>query len=235
MKKAKAPFLIALTVVLVASACLVTLPAPAPTPSTFTPDLVLTGKSQTLTAAPTITYTATVIPYTATPTITLTSFPSITPLPTATATITDTPFGFVASPTLGTPGLATGTPTPDPADGVTDDWGSDYRCSLVDKDPATGTVLPSKSLYKVSWNLHNSGQKRWQASDILLVYIEGTKMGAEEKSYNLTKDVKPGTGMKQLLDIVVPKNPGSYRSVWGLQLIKSKHVFCTFTINITVE
>jgi hypothetical protein len=234
MKKAKAPFLIALTVVLAASACLVTLPAPASMPSTLTPDLVSTGKAQTLTAAPTFTYTPTVILDTATPTLTLTSFPSITPLPTGTATFTATPLGFVASPTLGTPDLTPGTATPDPADGNTDERGSDYRCRLVDKDPATGTVLQSKSLYRVSWTLRNTGLKKWQVTDVVLVYLDGPRFEAEKK-YGLNKDVKVGEDTRPAFTITVPKGPGDFRSVWALKYVKSDHIFCTFTINITVE
>src|SRR5512133_2508275 len=134
MKTASVPFVISSIILLATSACLATLPE-ASIPATFTPDLVLTEQVQTLRAAPTLTYTATVIPESPTPTITRTPYPTITPLPSATATFTETPYGFVASPTLGTPDLTPGTATPDPADGVTDDWGSDYRCSLVDKDP----------------------------------------------------------------------------------------------------
>lgn len=234
MNKAKAPTLIALIVVLVASACLVTLPAPASAPSTLVPDLVSTGKVQTLTAAPTFTYTPTIVLDTATPTVTLTYFPTITPLPTGTATFTETPFGFVASPTMGTPGVGPGTATPDPADGATDDWGSDYRCSLIDKDPATGTVLSPKSLYRVSWTLYNAGKKKWQVSEMMVVLLDGPRFDAE-KSYKLVKDVKVGESTKPIFTIAIPKDPGNYRSVWGLQLNRNDHVFCTFTINFTVQ
>lgn len=89
-------------------------------------------------------------------------------------------------------------------------------------------------MYKVSWTLYNSGKKRWQAGDIALTYIDGPKLGTE-KTFNLVKDVKVGENTKPALNIVTPKEPGNYRTVWGMRLNKNNHIFCTFTIKITVQ
>ncbi len=232
MNKSKTPVLIALAVALAASACLVMLPAPAAPPAVSTPDLAMTGKAQALTAAPTIPSTATLVLETALPTLTLTSFPTITPLPTATATFTATPYGFVASPTLGLP-LPTGEETPDPAEGATDDWGSDYRCALVSKDPLDWGTVEAKAMYRASWTLRNAGKKTWQADGIEVTHIDGLRLGAV-KVISLSKDVKVGSSIKTAFNIVAPKEPGRYRSVWGLRLKKNSHVFCTFTLKIDV-
>jgi hypothetical protein len=233
MNKSKAAVLIAIAAVLVASACLVTLPAPASLPATQAPDLGLTGMAQTLTAAPTFTQAVTPVLDTATPTLTLTPFPSITPLPTATATFTETPFGFVPSPTLGLPPPGGEVETPDPAEGATNDWGSDYRCTLISKEPSDWMTLAGKTMYRASWILLNSGKKGWQADGVILTYLEGPKL-ATEKTISLHKDVDPGDQIKAAVNIVAPKEPGKYRSVWAMQLKRSGQIFCTFTIKITV-
>jgi hypothetical protein len=235
MNKAKAPLLIALATIMAASACLVTLPVPVSAPATLTPDLAVTGQVQTLTAAPTATFTATLVPDTATPTTTLTPFPSITPLPTATSTPTETPFGYFEThtPIPPTATIQVAIEAPDPAEGATDDWGSDYRCTLLSKTPPNWTVIPGKTMYKVSWTLRNSGRKSWEADGILLLYIDGNKLGPE-KLVNLKKDVKVGEKITPVVNIFTPKEAGNYRTVWAMMLRKTSHVFCTFTIKITV-
>lgn len=227
---------IALVTLLAASACVLTLPAAVTTPVVPTPNMVMTGKIQTLTAAPTPTFTVTPILPTETPSITLTPFPSITPLPTATATVTETPFGYVEPATAvpPTPTWAEGVETPDPAEGATDDYGSDYRCTLTGKSPADWTTLPAGSMYKVKWTLLNSGKRSWQSDGIVLMYIDGTKLGPE-KALTLIRDVKVNQSITPVVNIITPKAPGHYRTVWALRLIKSNHVFCSFTIKITIQ
>lgn len=229
MNKTKAPILIALTMVLVASACLVTLPAPASSPATLTPDLAMTGKARALTNAPSAAPTMTAIPPTDAPTTTLTPFPSITALPTPTSTSTKTPFGYFETPTP-TPTVFE---TPDPAEGATNDWGSDFRCSIVTKSPSNWTV--ERESYQASWTLLNSGHKTWQASDIRLTFVEGAKViHGHDKVFRLTKDVRPGQTITLKVEIYLPSEAGNYRSVWGLYSYKINQMFCTFTTKAMV-
>lgn len=231
MSRTHAPLLIGMAVVLLASACLVAQPiAPAaPTPVFAKTEA---GKSP----VSTLVFTATRLNPTQTPSITMTLFPSITPLPTATATATETPVGFVSSATPAPP-TSVLTPTPESTDideGYTDDWGSDTRCTLITKSPANWTVVPSISKYKVSWTLLNSGHKNWQADGMILTYLSGAKLTPENKT-TLLKDVRVGQTIRPVINIYPPKAPGNYKSVWGLRLNKTGHVFCTFTIKITVQ
>jgi hypothetical protein len=235
MNKAKVPVLIALATVLAASACLVTLPAPASVPATPIPNLALTGKVQTLTAAPTATFSSTPVPATYTSTITLTPFPSITPLPTSTFTATVTPIGFFASRTPTSTLSPTPIESPDPAEGQTTDWGSDYRCSLIDKSPSNWTVMPPGGHFRASWTLLNSGHKTWQANQMTLTFIEGTQMNGPNKVFRLVKDVRPGQTTTVYAFIYPPKVPGNYRAVWGLYWTRNNSLFCTFTVKVTVK
>lgn len=239
MNKAKVPLLIATAVLLVASACLTTLPGTATVPSMSSVNLTASSLAQILTSAPRATLIATLPSPSETAPIfsTTTSFPSITPLPTATATFTNTPFGFVASKTPEPP-TSTGIPlveTPDPAEGATDDWGSEYRCSLISKSIPNWTVVPANSKYKVSWTLLNSGKKRWQTDAVILTFLDGSDLSKGERSVFLVRDVKPGETISPVINIYPPKVPGNYRSVWGLRQVKGGHVFCTFTYKITVK
>jgi hypothetical protein len=231
MNRANAPLLIALTTVLAASACMVTLPAP-PMPATLTPNLAMTGKAQTLMAAPTATFTVTPILATDAPTITLTPFPSITPLPTATSTPTETPFGYFETPTPTSAILLPTSETPDPAEGYSNE-GGDYTCRLAGKSLPDWTVLPARYMYKVSWTLINTGPKIWDSS-VVIVWLDGNKLGMQ-KQYKFIKDVKAGQDAKAVVTIFTPGEAGHYRSVWALRSVKTHLVFCTFTLKIVIQ
>jgi hypothetical protein len=239
MSKAKKPLLIALAVLLAASACLTTLPATAQPQSISSINLTATSLVKILTFAPRNTVIATqpAPSETATISASTTPFPSITPLPTATATYTVTPFGFVASATPITPSptVAALVETPDPAEGATDDWGSDYRCSLINKSPANWTEMKAKQKYQVTWTLLNSGVKRWQTDAVILVYVDGADLNRNERTSKLVRDVKVDEAVTPIINILTPNEPGRYRSVWGLRVVKTGHVFCTFTVKITVK
>lgn len=184
---------------------------------------------------PSITFTPTEILPTNTSTITTTAFPSITPLPTATDTFTPTPVGFHASdtPEPPTPVIIPTTEVPDLAEGETDDWGSETRCSLISKTPENWTVVKPKSQIKVTWTLMNTGIKTWQAQNMFLMYLDGAKLSKTE-NIKLIRDVRVRQTITPALIIVTPKLPGHYRSVWGIRLTSGR-VFCTFTIKITVQ
>ncbi len=234
MNRLKIPLLIAMTVNLVASACLVTLPVPASQPASPAPAATQTQKSKLSAATPIP--SATHMDPTLTPSNTMTPFPSITPLPTATATATETPFGFLPSPTLGSPTdvLTPTVQTTDPDEGFTTEWGSPQRCSLMEKSPFDWMEVPPLGKYKVSWTLLNSGTRNWQANEMILTYVAGARLTIDKKE-SLLRDVRVGETITPVINIYPPKEPGRYRSVWGLRMIKTGRLFCTFTIKITVK
>lgn len=233
MNRAHAPLLIAMAVVLVASACLTALPLSASAPDSPSPSLALTDAGKP--AGSTATFTATRLNPTQTPSITMTPFPSITPLPSATATATDTPFGFVPSKTPTAIIIPTLEPH-DPDEGATDEWGSETRCSLISKSPPNWTEVRPGGQYQVSWTLLNSGTKTWQANQMVLVYYNGAKLTPpDHKKTSLAKDVRVGQTITTSVNIYTPKAPGHYKAVWALRMIATNHVFCTFTIKIFVQ
>ena len=233
MNKARTSLFIAVMVVLVASACLVAQPASTSVSASPTAAKQPTQPKPAIvpSAAPTVTQ----FNPTAAPSVTTTAFPSITPLPPPTATATETPYGYQPSSTP-TIALTQGSETPDPVDGATDDWGSDTRCTLIGKSPKDWTELQPGATARVSWELLNSGARTWQANQVWLIFIDGPRRAMNGTNrLGMNWDVKVGNSTNTpSISILVPKVPGHYRSVWGLRLVKSGHVFCTFTVKITV-
>lgn len=218
---------------LASSACLALMPVPIGTPKypqQKETQAVITQQSSFTATAPALHTEPTI-----TASITTTAFPSITPLPTSTGTATPTPYGFVASP-VPTEAISATAESQDPDEGATDGWGSTTRCSLLEKSPSNWAILKPREEYKISWTLLNSGTKTWQASDMMLAYQSGAKLTRpDQKKQNLLRDVKVGQTITPVIKIYTPKEPGSYRSVWGLRLNGSNRFFCTFTIKIIVQ
>jgi hypothetical protein len=155
-------------------------------------------------------------------------------LPTATSTPTETPFGYFETHTPIPPTAtvhAVGE-TPDPAEGASNEFG-DYTCKLISKSPQNWAVIPTRTMWKVSWTLLNTGPKIWD-DNVAIVWVEGTRLGVE-KRYHFVKDVKAGEDVRAVITILTPKETGNYRSVWGLRSVKTNLLFCTFTIKITVQ
>ncbi len=69
-----------------------------------------------------------------------------------------------------------------------------------------------------------------------MTYIDGTKLQKNKdlKSFFLIEDVAPGASFTLTIDMLTPKNEGSYISNWGLLLNKTQSIFCKLSIRIKV-
>ena len=164
--------------------------------------------------------------FTATPLDTAT--PTNPPLPpTITPTFTPT---FVVILHTATP-LATFTPlaTSTPAVTATP---ADFDCALVSQKPENGTSMGSRNDFDWFWTVTNTGNKDWVASDIDYVYVSGEEMH-KTAAYNLPADVDTGDDIKLGVDMVAPKNTGSYSTTWALK--RGSNTFCTVTLKIIVK
>ena len=231
MNRARTPLFVAVAVVLVASACLA-VQQPVPTRAPVTPKFTSLPVQATLPVQPSVAPTATLLNPSPAPSVTYTAFPSITPLPTATATATETPFGYKLTSTPTVPGTL-GVETPDPMEGLTDDWGSPTRCTLVSKSPPDGMIAEPGGQLSATWVLVNSGTRTWDNS-VAFIHLDGPRLASPDfNKKDLGKDVKVGQSVTTPpIWFYAPKTSGKYRSVWGLR--KSGHVFCTFTVKITI-
>lgn len=214
-----------LLLALAASACGVSSTPPA---DTATPDQMMTALVQTLTAiaAPTEIppATSTPLPPTEIPVDTPVPFPTITPIPSFTPQPSFTPFGTPPAGAL----------TPTPGDGGSGN--ADFACKIVEKSPDNWTTMKSRAAFDASWTVTNAGSKIWHFGGIMITYVDGAKFHqGDQKSFNLSDDVKPGEQTILLVDMIAPKAKGNHTATWGLMETKSKLVFCTFTVMITVK
>lgn len=212
-----------ITGVLIISACGPELSAPPQAPASATPDLAQTALANTLTAAPTATYTSP--PPTPVPTITRTPYPTITPIPSLTPIPSFTPLGQES--TAG-PGDGSSGPTSTPPSG-------EFSCQLVSKSPDNWDVFKPRYTFDAVWKLKNTGTKMWKAGQIAFVFVSGAKLNSGPKSYPLVSDVNPGETGSFTVDMIAPKEEGRYYATWGLLFTRLNNLYCSVAIRITVS
>ena len=218
MKKAYRVFFLASLIFLV-SGCL-PFNAPAAQPDAVNIETIVAAThaasvAQTKAVLPTATAT---VPNTATPTKTHVP-PTITPTFTATFIISTATPSPTSTPTYTFTPAATATP-------------AIFDCELVSQTPANGTTMGSKNDFDWVWKVTNTGIKDWSASEVDYVYVSGEKMHKTE-GYDLPADTESGDNIKLGVDMIAPKNPGTYTTTWGLK--KGKQIFCTVTLKIIVK
>ena len=218
----KAKLILWLIVVGVILACTPALATPVPPPdpgaiNTFIAQTVNAASTQTAAAMPTSTHTPT---YTPTPRNT------DTPTPTFTSTVifilsTPTPLvipTFTAISSGGGGGTATSS--------------DNYACQLISVSPANGTTFQPRADFDAVWRVRNIGQKAWDRSSVDYRYTSGDKIHKVD-IYDLSANVPKGGTTDIIVDMVAPRNAGTYSTTWNLS-VGSKS-FCNMSLRIVVR
>jgi hypothetical protein len=186
----------------------------APVVPTLDPNAIVTYIAETAHAASTETVRA--LP-TLTPTITFTPTPRFTntPEPTATSTI----IFILASPTSLAP------PTVASSD-------KNYACQVISVTPANGTTFASRTDFDAKWKVRNIGKRNWDKGSVDYAYLSGDKFH-KVSAYDLPQTIKVGETTDLIVDMLAPKDPGTYVTNWTLQV--GPNNFCTMTLAIGVK
>jgi hypothetical protein len=208
-------------------ACVPTLGTPFPTAD---PSLINTFIAQTANAAASQTAAAL-------PTSTFTETPTPTPENTSTPspTFTSTVIFILSSPTKPVvptfTGLSSGGGSSSGGGGGSTS-SDNYACQVISVDPANGTSFNPSADFDATWRVKNIGQKDWDRTSIDVVYDSGAKIH-KIAGYDLNTNVKVGENINITVDMVAPKDSGSYTTNWVLQA--SAKVFCKMTLTINVK
>lgn len=186
------------------------LPMPAPSNPAPAPGSIETIVVATAGAAQT--QTARALP---SPTITATS----TSLPTLTPTDTPTPTETVIFilPTATKP-FVTQT--------------ASATCQVVAQEPVNDTVFASREKFKTVWQIKNTSTEYWYDTDVDFRHTSGTDMHGTD-ALDLPVTVAPGSDVTFSINMVAPKNPGSYTSTWSLG--SKKETLCKVSVTIIVK
>jgi hypothetical protein len=166
------------------------------------------------------TQTAAAMP-TASPTVTLTRTPRGTDTPEP--AITETFIFVFTSPTAFVIPTLTGTFGPTSR--------RDYACEILNS-PTDGTIYDPRLEFKVRWRFKNVGRQEWDADSIDFVYDFGDRFH-RTSGYDLEKDTGIGEVAEFFVDMLAPKDPGTYTTHWTMQIADEK--FCKVSLTIGVR
>jgi hypothetical protein len=148
--------------------------------------------------------------------------PSSTPLPTRTSFILPT-----ATNTFTPTATLTETPTITPTN-------SAYQCKVMSAFPESGKEFTTGVDFDGRWTLKNTGTQVWEES-VDWVYVSGFKFQAikDKVAFDLGKTVNTDESVEIIIDMLAPKDAGTYESIWSLK--KNDLYFCQVTLKITVK
>ena len=134
--------------------------------------------------------------------------PEIPPTPTALPVAEASP---TSPPTVAATAAATATPVPD----VSGPGGCTLNAAYVADVtiPDNTRVDPGETFTKI-WRVRNSGTCAWE-SGAQLAFVSGEPMGGPVAVD--VPAVAPGSNTDVSVDLVAPREPGTYRSTWQLQ------------------
>lgn len=215
MATPKTKYLLWFTALVLIMACAPTIAAP--TAPTIDPNAIGTYIVQTANAA--VSQTAAAMP-TLTPTATFTSTPRNTDTPEPTATSTVIFLFYTPSPVIlpTQPGSNTSSKA--------------FACNVLSVTPANGTSFGSRTDFDAKWKVKNIGKKDWENNSVDYIYLTGDKFH-KVAGYDLGKTVKIGETIDLIVDMISPKNAGSYTTNWTLQV--GSEAFCTLSLTIVVR
>jgi Ig-like domain from next to BRCA1 gene len=185
-----------------------------------------------LTANAAATQTAAVLP-TSSPTATVTPTPRNTE--TATLTFTSTVIFILSSPTKPVPPTLVIIGGGGSGGGGSSGGGSsssNYACQVVSVSPSNGSSFKSRDDFDTTWRVKNTGQKNWDRNSVDFVYLSGAKIH-KIAGYDLSNSVSTGSTIDLSVDMVAPKDSGTYTTTWTLT-VGSKD-FCNMSLTIVVS
>jgi hypothetical protein len=206
-------------------ACVPALGIGAPGVATVDPNTIGTFIAQTVNAASTQT-AAVMPPSTLTPSVTPTR-PTETPSPTFTSTV----IFIFPSPTFTFTPLPTSTST-NASLGSSGSSSDNYACEVTRVTPPNGSTFDPRDDFDVFWTVRNIGQQRWDRSDVDYVYSSGAKIH-KVSGYDLEENVRVGNSIELGVDMVAPKDSGTYSTVWIMRV--GNREFCPLRFTIVVR
>ena len=136
---------------------------------------------------------------------------------------------------LTTTPIFSGTSTPEALSVTPTSEGSseaDLSCKVVSQSVRNGHHFAPKERFSIGWSVRNNGTATWDPDSIDFEYYSGTKM-YQFSPVQLQISVAPHDAPVTLgADMVAPKNPGRYATVWTLR--QGEFDFCHVSVSIQV-
>jgi len=92
--------------------------------------------------------------------------------------------------------------------------------------------MNSRTDFDGNWKVKNIGKKNWDKNNVDYVYLSGDKFH-KVAGYDLGQTVNVGTTTELIVDMIAPKNSGTYTTNWTLRV--GTNNFCTMSLTIVVR
>lgn len=109
----------------------------------------------------------------------------------------------------------------------------EYACSVVSQSPKDWAKMKPRQDFDMRWTVLNTGSKTWTTNGTDYKYIRGAQLHTKGNAFDMPKNVAADGKIALYVDMMAPKNKGTYVSYWGLAN-GSSH-FCQFYLIITVK
>lgn len=200
-------------------------------PAELDVDAILTSSIGTFAASVFETQTALVTP--ATPTLLSDAQPTNTAIVLTTPSPTNTQ-GFFFNPVLSTISASpspTGTQFTPTVNANTLAYGCNNLLLIGDVTIPAGTVLKPQESFTKTWKVQNNGTCNW-ALQYRLVFIGGNQMDGDPSG--LGKVIEPQKWTQISIQLVAPKQAGTYTGTWRLGTQTGNAFGSTLTVSIVV-
>ncbi len=105
-------------------------------------------------------------------------------------------------------------------------------CKVLSQSIKNGSKFASKEHFDVSWMVKNTGKATWEPGVVDFAYAGGSKMYSYQP-VPLTHSSAPGDVTTLSADMVAPKTPNKYTTVWALR--RGDVYFCKVNVTIYVH
>jgi hypothetical protein len=108
---------------------------------------------------------------------------------------------------------------------------SAYSCALVNQNPKDWVKMKPRQSFDMIWTVQNTGAT-WNSNYIQLKYLWGAKMQTHGDLFGIDNNVGRGKKLKLGIDMIAPKNPGTYPITWGLYNGNTRICILTFIVTV---
>jgi hypothetical protein len=108
-----------------------------------------------------------------------------------------------------------------------------YACQVISVTPANGTTFHSRDNFDAVWRVKNIGTRSWDHNSIDFIYLSGDKF-YKVAGYDLSSNVSTGSTVNLGVDMIAPRNRGTYTTTWTLS-VGTNQTFCDVSLTIVVR
>lgn len=107
-----------------------------------------------------------------------------------------------------------------------------WKCEILSKSPAKGSVISPKTEFKARWVVKNTGTHTWPVKGVDVVFKTGARFH-DRAYFDIPNSVSPGSTVVIEVTLTTDHRKDIFTTQWALRV--GKNNFCTLPITIEVR